>query len=222
MAPAEEEFFRAARAGDLAAVEAALGRDPSLARARDGNGVSVVCLAVYARQDAVAQLVARYRQDLDIFEASTLGDAVVVARLADHNPALVNAYSPDGFHPLGYACFFGRVAVAEALLSRGAQLEAPALNPMRVRPLHSAVAQSNPDLALQLARRLLEAGALPNVAQQGGFTPLHEAALRGHEALVHLLLRHGADRHARNDAGALPADLARARGHADIVTLLAQ
>ena len=222
MTPEAGEFLRIVRAGDLAAVDAALRRDPALARLRDDNGVSVVCLAVYASEDAVAERIARLRDDLDIFEASTLGDARAVAELADRDPALVDAYSPDGFHPLGYACFFGRLTVAEALLARGAQLEAPARNPMRVRPLHSAVAQADADLALRLAQRLLEAGASPNVVQQGGFTPLHEASLRGHAEMVAVLLQQGADAAARNTDGRTAADLARDRGASDVLSLLAR
>jgi ankyrin repeat protein len=62
---------------------------------------------------------------------------------------------------------------------------------------------------------------LPNVVQQRGFTPLHEAALRGHAELVRLLLAHGADPAARNEDERTPADLARERGLAAIASLLA-
>lgn len=213
-------FIEAIRAGDSHAVRGAVADDPRLARSRDESGVSVVCLAVYFGQDDIAEELARIRDDLDIFEASALGDVDRVRERITSNPELVNAYSPDGFHPLGYACFFGRQRLFDLLLDAGADLEAPARNPMQVKPLHSAVAHSDPSIALALAERLLEAGASPNTAQQSGFTPLHEAALRGHADLVRVLLQHHADRSARNSEGRTPGDLAREKGHAEVAKLL--
>ncbi len=215
-------FLAALRAGDEAAIESALCADPALARARDENGVSVVCLAVYLGRSAIAQRLGSLRDDLDVFEASTLGNDSRVRVLLDAAPALASAYSPDGFHPLGYACFFGHRALFELLVARGADLEAPARNAMRVRPLHSAVAQADPALALHMARRLLEAGASAAAVQQGGFTPLHEAALRGHAPLVELLLAHGADPDARNADGKTPRDCARDAGHDALARRLAR
>ena len=54
----------------------------------------------------------------------------------------------------------------------------------------------------------MEAGANPNVRQQGGYTPLHGAAHNGDAELVQLLLDHGADPAAPNDDGKTPRDLA--------------
>jgi ankyrin repeat protein len=41
-------------------------------------------------------------------------------------------------------------------------------------------------------RLLLEAGADPNVEQQGGFTPLYGARHQGDEEMAQMLLDHGA------------------------------
>ncbi|TMA34991.1 MAG: hypothetical protein E6J87_05180 [Deltaproteobacteria bacterium] len=71
------------------------------------------------------------------------------------------------------------------------------------------------------AQRLLEAGASPNAIQQGGATPLHEAAFRGHADLVRLLLRHGAEPNIPDSEGKRPSDLARENGHEEVAALLA-
>jgi len=206
-----DEFVALIRRGDATEVQRALAAQPALAGARQG-GVSVICLVVYAGQRAVAMELARRRTDLDIFEAACVGDATRVGSLLGAAPGLVNTRSPDGFQALGFACFFGHPEVFEVLVAAGAELQSPAENAMRVRPLHSAVAHADIGVARHLATRLLELGVSPNSVQQGGCTPLHEAALRGDAHLVALLLRYGAAVGALNEAGDSPAVVALLAG----------
>ena len=213
-------FVAAVTRGDRAAAERALAGNSSLARARNDAGISVVCLAVYAGQRELATELAARREDLDVFEASCLGATERVRELVRRDPELVEALSPDGFRPLGYGAFFGHLELVRFLLASGASVERPSENPMRVRPLHSAVAHLDPSLAPRLAAPLLEAGADPNARQQGGFTPLHEAAHNGTVELIRLLLRHGARVELCNDAGATPRELALEQGHDEAAFLL--
>jgi len=206
--------------GDADSLAAMLETYQELARARDAQGVSVICLAVYFGQTRSAELLAASRTDLDIFEASVLGCVERVQFLIAQDAALKDAYSPDGFHPLGYACFFGRRDLFDALIASGAEINAPSRNPMKVCPLHSAVASPDPDTALYMARALIERGATVNARQQGEFTPLHEAAHRGHPVLVDLLLANGADRGLRNLEGHNAAELARASGRPELAARL--
>eukprot|EP00249_Psilotum_nudum_P017282 c26249_g1_i2 orf=791-2440(+) len=75
---------------------------------------------------------------------------------------------------------------------------------------------------LDMAITLLNLGANINAHRPGhyGGFPLHHAAKRGLEKTVTLLLSHGADPLAINDAGETPLDMARARGHTTVVRLL--
>jgi ankyrin repeat protein len=57
-----------------------------------------------------------------------------------------------------------------------------------VRPIHSATAVGD----YESVHALLDAGADPNVTQQGGYTPLDSARHNKHTALEQLLLEHGA------------------------------
>ena len=214
------EFIRLATQGDEREARSELQRDPRLAAARNSQGVSVVCLAVYRGRAELAAALAAARTELDMFEAACVGNVERVVQLVSDDAQSVNGLSPDGFSPVGYAAFFGHPALLRELIRCDGQVNAPSRNAMRVCPLHSAAAHSDQTKAVELARILLEAGADPNARQQGGFTALHEAALNGNIALIELLLAHGADPSTENEKGSSPADLARSKGHGAAIRLL--
>jgi uncharacterized protein len=130
--------------------------------------------------------------ELDVFEASALGRTERVRRLLDDDPALANAWAEDGFQPLGLASFFGNPDVARVLIEGGAEVNSASRNDMKVMPLHSAAATSDPAVRYELARLLLDAGADPNARQQDEYTPLMAADQQGDRRLRELLLERGA------------------------------
>ncbi len=97
--------------------------------------------------------------------------------------------------------------------SRGAEVDAHGTCWMTGTPLHSAASGRH----LEAARRLLEAGADPNLRQSQGFTAPHAASEHGDAALVRLLLSSGADPSATTDDGR--DALAFAQGSGDDETL---
>jgi ankyrin repeat protein len=182
-----EAFFAAVKSGDLDALRALLADDSGLASAQE-NGVSAVLVSLYHRQDAARLELLAAGAEIGPLEAAALGDPT---RLDPQ------ARGADGFTALHLAAFFGGAETVRALLAAGADPDADAENPLRVRPLHSAVASRD----RESAAALLEAGADPNVRQQGGFTPLHGAAHAGDAEMVKLLLAHGADPALTTDDG---------------------
>jgi hypothetical protein len=182
-----EALFAAIKSGDLDALTALLADDPALANARE-DGVSAVLVSLYHRQDAVREALLAAGAEVGPLEAAALGD------LSKLDPS---ARGADGFTALHLAAFFGGSLAVRALLAAGADANADAENPLRVRPLHSAVASRD----RESVRALLEAGADPNVVQQGGFTPLHGAAHAGEAEMVRMLLEHGADPELTTDDG---------------------
>ncbi|KAG8658559.1 putative E3 ubiquitin-protein ligase XBAT35 isoform X2 [Manihot esculenta] len=76
----------------------------------------------------------------------------------------------------------------------------------------------NPEL-YHVAKTLIELGANVNAYRPGrnGGTPLHHAAKRGLDRTVNLLLSHGANALVLNDDCQTPLEVARAKGHNNVV-----
>jgi uncharacterized protein len=212
-----EELIGAIQAGNIQKTQELLAQDPSLAKARDANGLSALMLARYRMSQPMVDAIAAHRREFDIFEAAALGRGREVADLLSRDRALAQAYAPDGFTALHLASFFGSEESARHLLTGGADPNAAAKNPTNLRPLHSAAAGRKESIV----HMLLEAGADPNTRQQAGFTALMEAGNSGNTAMAKVLLENGADKSLKSDAGKSAADFARENGHPELAQLLA-
>jgi len=210
-----DDPFALVAAGDIAALQAALAREPALAHARHAGGASLLAWAAYMGNHDAVTAVRAMRRHLDPCEAIILGDAEALeAALAGGWDG--NALSPDGFAPLALAAFFDNEVAFDRLLPITADVSRQADNPQRVAALHAAAARRNAGTV----EKLLRAGAAPDQPQADGFTPLHVAARHGDTAIVAMLLLCGADPTRRNDRGADAAAEARAGGHEWLAGLL--
>ena len=144
----------------------------------------------------------------EFFAAVKAGDAKQVGELLNADPGLVRARGEKGESAVLLAVYYGKRAVLDLLLSRGAQLD-----------IFEAAAAGRFDRIKQLL--MLDAKAVNSCAPDG-FTPLGLAAFFGHKEAVELLLRHGADVNAvsRNATGYTALTGAVAAGHTEIVALL--
>ncbi len=223
--PDSQPSFELLQAGDAGGLRRLLEQDPAAAEAHDPAGVSLLMHSVYRGRHDLAELIASKKKALDIFEAAALGRLERLKQYL-HDASAVNCRSidtrsidtrsKDGFTALHFACFFGQPEAARLLLESGAAVDAVAVNPTQVMPLHSAASARN----LEAARLLLDHGAPVNARQQGGWVPIHAAAQNGDRPMVELLLQHHADPTIANDAGKTAAMVAREKGHADIASLL--
>lgn len=217
--PSQDERFAesvlamltAARTGDVAQVKALLTQNRRLLTARDWLGNTALIMAVNSGQHAVAELLFQAGVQPDIHEAAAIGQTERVAELLKYDASLLDAYSAEGFTPLGLAAHFGHPETLWLLLSRGADVNAVARHPLQVTPLHAALFGRQSETA----RLLIRHGADVNAKRGGqgwpraGWTALHYAAAFGMVELIEPLLARGAALHARDEVGCTPLQAAQ-------------
>ncbi|MCZ8511288.1 ankyrin repeat domain-containing protein [Paenibacillus filicis] len=168
-------------------------------------------------------------------------DAEAVRAQLDEHPGLLNAVLADGSRPVLLAQYYGAGDVVQLLLELGAELnvfEAAAVG--RLDAVRDRLAEA-PELVHawshdgfsslglaaffgreDVAAELLARGAVANAASQNAMrvAPLHSAAAGRHAALARMLIEHGADVNARQQAGWTPLHSAAHNGQAELVRLL--
>jgi len=215
-----QEFLETVKKAPADEIRAILAQQPELADAEDAQGISAVLWAAYFGRSEIAELLADSGAKLNFFEAAALGKKAQVESALAQNPKWATEVSPDGFTALGLAAFFARVDIVNTLLEAGADPSAASRNRMKVTPLHSAVANRDMQKATEMTTLLVSKGADVNVVQEGGWTPLQQAAAHGYTQLVAYLLDHGADIQAKATDGRTALDLATGSNHQQAAELL--
>jgi ankyrin repeat protein len=179
------------------------------------------------------------------FEAVKQGDFATVRQLLAEDPGLARQKDEKfGATALHWAALRGHQAVAALLVAQGANLDAvnrDGETPFQVaqranRPELAALvkpagAGTGPTLTIFEAAKRGDVAAVeqilarnPELARQKdtafGATPLHWAALRGHEAVVSALLARGADPKATNNDRETPLQVAQRANRTGVVQLL--
>ncbi len=176
-----QEIIDAIQAGDIVKTRELLAQDASYATARDSTGVSAIMHALYRQRKDILDLLLAAQRDLDIFEAASLGNISRISELVGDNPALVNAWSSDGFTPLHFACFFAKEDAARLLLEHGAPPNAKQQQGWTA--LHEAAQRGDNDMIALL----LKHGADPTVKNDEGVTPVQLAREKGHGEIARTL-----------------------------------
>jgi uncharacterized protein len=216
--PRASALIAAITGGDVDAVRELVREDPALASARDADGLPVLLLALFHQQRAAADALLEAEPELGVLEAAAAGRADRLRELLATDPGAIRERTPEGFTTLGLAAFLGGPEAVRILLEHGADADDDADNPFGVRPVHAASA-AHDHVTMRL---LLEAGADPNLRQQGGFVPLHEAAHSDDVEMARLLLAHGADPALAADDGRDAIRIAADDGSTGVAALLAQ
>ncbi len=214
------DLFSAVRAGDLEAVDRILSERPALAQASDLDGLSALTVAAYHRRWPIVERIRADAPDLDRFEAAIVGDVgLLEARLDEaEREAEIERGTADGRPTRGAA------ADGTAADGTGGD-EAPDIEP----PVDERSSDGFSALHLaaffgraEVARRLLDRGADPNLWATGGIRvqPLHSAVAGGHESIAAMLVEAGADVNAVQDGGSTPLMGAARNGLVTTVALL--
>jgi len=202
------------------------------------SGETPLMTAVDAGNAEAARLLLAHGADVNARETKGGQDALMWAA-ANREPAIVTlllahgadarARSKRGFTPLLFAAQQGDVESGRLLLQAGADVNDRSAIDRKTALVVAAASGSRDFCAL-----LLDKGANPDLADDGGFTALHYAAMAGNGAdIVRALLAQGAQRNPRttkdsreyvyagvNLTGATPLFLAASRGHVETVRAL--
>ncbi len=211
-----EEIIELIKTGNNDLLEHKLNDNPALADSKTEQGISLLQFAAYCRNGFAVEILKKNKQQLDIFEAASIGDTETISQLLDKAPTLLNSFSPDGFTVLGLASFFGHLSLVKLLLNKGANPNIASNNQFKVAPIHSACATSN----LNIAELLIKHGADINAKQMKGVTPLHSTAHNGQTKLSKLLIDNGADINAKMDDGQTPLFMANEKGFQETADLI--
>lgn len=211
-----EEVFELIKTGKNNLLEQLLNDNPTIADQKTQQGTSLLQFAAYCRNNFAVDILKRHKQNLDIFEAASVGDSQTINQLLDKTPDLLNSFSADGFTALGLASFFGHFTLVKQLLDKGANPNTASNNQFKVAPIHSACAISTIDMV----ELLIKHGANVNAKQMQGVTPLHSAAHNGQTKLSKLLIDNGADINAKMDNGQTPLFMANEKNFQETAELL--
>lgn len=211
-----EEIIEIIKTGKNDHLEQMLIDNPSLADIKTEQGISLLQFAAYCKNTFAIDILKKYKQNVDIFEAASIGDIETVNQILNTTPELLNSYSSDGFTALGLGSFFGHLSLVKQLLDKGANPNIASNNQFKVAPIHSACAISHFDIA----KLLIEHGADINTKQMHGVTPLHSAAHNGQEKLAKFLIDNGADINAKMDNGNTPLFMANEKNFQEIAELV--
>ena len=217
--------FVAAALGDRKLVEKTLRQRPEFAEERDTGGLTALQCAAGSRYPGarlldIAHLLLDAGADV---QAKTLSwnheiDALYFAASAKNKSVfeLLLRRGGDATEGLVHSLWGAGEDFAELAVAHGGDPDCavtdgkPLLNHLicwgRVSP----------------ALWLLERGASPNVADENGWTAVHQAASRGNERMMRAVLDAGGDLTRRDKQGLTPFDIAKSAGRSKLMPLLSR
>jgi uncharacterized protein len=133
-------LFEAVQDGDLTKLASCLDASPGLVNARSEKGFTLLAFASYMRKPEVVRFLLSRGAEVDLFNATILGDEERTRALLHGDSKRANSHSPDGWSPLHLAAHFGHLHLVRLLHGIGADVDGKSLNALANTPLHAAVA----------------------------------------------------------------------------------
>jgi quinoprotein dehydrogenase-associated probable ABC transporter substrate-binding protein len=193
------------------------------ADATDGDGFTALINATRFGFFDIAAYLADHKADVNLRDHNSWtplmwgswGDKPDMVAMLIRHGSKIDAVDDDGLTPLAIASQNGKIKAAEALVTAGADVNAP-IAKGGYTPLMLASISGSTDLATAL----IDHGAKVNGVNPGGVTALMIAVAANHPNLAALLLKSGADVNARSEDGRTALSIAQASNNEALVKLL--
>lgn len=202
--------------GNAAALKHLLAAEPNVLLLKTSLNLSPLLHACETKNQEIIDLLVEHQSEFDLFEACACGKFDWVTHQIFKNPEQLSQYTSHGYTALGLAVEFGQEEIVRYLLIKDVEVNKAMNNDSRNFPIHQAILNRQD----MIAKMLLEAGALVNVTQAEGLSPLHLAASQGNIELIILLLEAGAEVKQQSREGKTAGDLAEENGWREIARIL--
>ena len=221
-------LYYAAFCGFYDLVERLITKHPDQVNARGGRILAPLPAALYKKHFRLANLLHKHGANVDcqvlkdytlLHLASMDGSVDIVRWLLNHG-ADANMRDDSGHTPLLIAALLAPIECVQVLLDHNANPNVQLDRSCGQTPLDMAIGRYRKEDTLDIARRLLEHGADPNLYRDNFFSPLHQASYGGLLEVVRLLLSYGAKVDAKDYHGRTPFQSAALKGRHEITKLL--
>uniref|UniRef100_A0A182SMW5 Tyrosine-protein kinase n=1 Tax=Anopheles maculatus TaxID=74869 RepID=A0A182SMW5_9DIPT len=192
------------------------GLDSLIEHFQKDKGSLVTRLQVICRSDPPPHDVRSHGTTNLLHRATKESNYTVVSELLKCGYRNIDSKNQDGQTAVHLACLHADDKILLKLIERGSNINSR--DAKGNTPLHYACARRN---GLEMVRMLIKASAnLQARNSETGWVPLHEAADNGNVDAIQELLRHRVPHRPRTNFGEMPSDLARHRGHYQVVEFL--
>jgi pectate lyase len=205
----------AVRSSNLRIIELIMTKGADVA-VRNDDGQTALDIAMDRGRTKIVKLLANNRSSVaSIYLAAFLGDQARVRELIESGTD-INAKDQSGMTPLLRAISGRQIQLAKFLVENGANISIG--NKWGQAPLIYALWNRDPGMV----QWLLDKGADTNTKDNTplGYTSLHWSVRMGNQKLTELVLAAGADVNLKGNGGKTALQLAKEKGHTEIVELL--
>ena len=204
---------------------------PEQVNARGGYVLAPLPAALSKGHFRVADLLWKHGAVVDVQDsgewtplhtAGRSGSVDIIRWLLNHG-ANARAQTDLRRTPLHMAACAMDLGAVEVLLEHELQPDINLQDTYGDTPLHDVLRKFRrfqEGQVVEIARRLLEHGADPNMRPRSGSTPLHGASSHGSLEVARLLLSYGANLDEKDEEGKTPFQVASLHGHHGIMKLL--
>jgi ankyrin repeat protein len=226
---ARMDLFAAAALGEARQVARVLRASPEAAASRDGDVLTALHACAGSRLGSTSPKVAAGLLQSARLLVEAGADVNATARSWGHDVnvayfviragqiellKLLLDHGLDTTAAVGTAAWENREEIVDLLLNHGARIDAAFES---TRPVLNELIRWG---QFAPARMLLRKGASPNLADDRGWTAIHQAVSRGNVKMLASLMQSGGDADRPDRRGITPRDLARARRRVDLERIL--